>query len=500
MKRPLVVMAEGFVLGEVWLLLPGMWKLGALAAWAVRVFLALRKRGSSPEYGLLPLLGKEAVFLVFVLLGVLTLLGDQERQRRYGQVAEDLRGQVVWAEGRIEDIGSTARGLWSLTLSSVTLYGEDKAYEYGDVLVYLEGEYGNLKEGMDIAVRGELEEFASARNPGQFDFQSYYHSLGFAGRIFGKRMELLDESYNRYREGIRQLRERAESVLAQICSEEDLGLFQAITLGDQTELPEEIRKLYQESGIAHLLAVSGLHISFLGVGLYELLRKLRVPRGIGLFGAAAVTVSYGILTGGSASVVRAVWMVGFRFLAEGCGRTYDSLSAMAFAALWLLGASPTLLFQAGFQLSFGAVLSLAGLCPRLEQLVRGDEGRRTEAAALMSLSVHVVTCPFVVWHFFTFPLYGPFLNLAVVPLMGYVLVSGVFGILVGMAGGFFLEGGEFLLGMGHYILEFYRWLCLQVQRLPGAVLFVGRPKLWQMAAYAGIWSFASFYRWAFREI
>ncbi len=364
----------------------------------------------------------------------------------------------------------------------------------GTILVYLDEapEEGTLRIGMRVSARGKLERMSQARNPGEFDYKSYYHSLGVEGRMFGEELRIEDAACSPYLDGIFRLKRRAERILSEICGPDDQGVFQAVVLGDKTGLPERVRELYQKNGISHLLAVSGLHVSLIGLGFYRLLRKGGLGFGWSGALAAALTVSYGILTGGSASVVRAVVMICFHLLADKLGRTYDLLSALAAAAVLLLWQSPTLLWQAGFQLSFGAVLAIGMACPVIEKWIAPSGGfGQTLATGLM---IQAVTFPVIVYHYFEYPVYGTILNLVVIPLMGYVLLSGLTGIFCGAV---WLPLGRFAVGTGHYILVLYEKLCRVFEQMPGAVQIVGRPKYRQLLAYAALW--CVFLAWAKRS-
>ncbi len=133
---------------------------------------------------------------------------------------------------------------------------------------------------------------------------------------------------------------------------EDSSIYKAMLLGDTSFMEKDTLDLYRSSGIAHLLAVSGQHLSLIGGGMYLLLRKtVGGFRASGIIGCGFV-ISYGIFTGSSGSAIRAVLMICCLWLAAERGRTYDSLSALSFAALGLLGNNPYLIFHSGFQLSF----------------------------------------------------------------------------------------------------------------------------------------------------
>lgn len=139
---------------------------------------------------------------------------------------------------------------------------------------------------------------------------------------------------------ILRFRKYCSRILEQYCEKEDSSIYKAVLLGDTSFMEADTLDLYRSSGIAHLLAVSGQHLSLIGGGIYLFLRKT-----IGGFKAAGIlggsfVISYGIFTGSGGSAVRAVLMICCLWLAAERGRTYDSLSALGFAALSLLGKIP----------------------------------------------------------------------------------------------------------------------------------------------------------------
>ena len=122
-------------------------------------------------------------------------------------------------------------------------------------------------------------------------------------------------------------------------------------LGEKQEIGQKNQMLLKLDGVLHIAAISGTHLSFLGWGLYRLLRKLRLSvawaGGISVF----LMIQYGIFTGGSASAMRAVIMFSLAVGAIAVGRTYDLLSALSLSAVLLLLESPGYLYDSGFLLS-----------------------------------------------------------------------------------------------------------------------------------------------------
>ncbi|MBS6377030.1 MAG: ComEC/Rec2 family competence protein [Clostridium sp.] len=385
---------------------------------------------------------------------------------------------------------------------------EWKEYELDRLLVYLPPEEIGKEEllpGMKLLCMGELEIFEPARNAGEFDYRLYYRSRHICCRMSAKKAEITDRSADPLKAAAYSFRERAREALKQFCTEKDAGLLSAVLLGDKTQMDEEINDLYQKNGIAHLLAVSGLHVSLIGMGLYRLLRRLGLGFGWAGVWSGGLLFLYGTMTGFGPSVFRACLMLACSFAASYLGRTYDLLSAMSLAAICLSLENPFVIFTGAFQLSFGAVFAIgwAG-----KELSDGLECKKEwENALAVSLAIQLVTGPIVLYHFFEYPLYGIFLNFLVIPLMTYVVGAGIAGLLMGMAGisllaaaagagtlsgaaaavGHLLElGAEGSMGTCHYIFAWYEMLCRLTKRLPGSSLILGRPESWKLAAYYGI--------------
>ena len=150
-----------------------------------------------------------------------------------------------------------------------------------------------------------------------------------------------------------------------IAAKEDAGIFEAMLLGEKDNLEDKVKIRYQMAGIIHILAISGLHISVLGIGFFDLLKRA----GFGNVSAGMVVLSvllqYGILTGESVSAMRAVGMFLLAVGARIAGRTYDLLTALAVSAILLLLDAPANLYNSGFWLSFGAVAGLGVVAPVL---------------------------------------------------------------------------------------------------------------------------------------
>ena len=130
--------------------------------------------------------------------------------------------------------------------------------------------------GCELSLYGTIYQVNQADNPGQFDAEMYYQSQGIS-YTFQTESVLNYEGIYYVRERLACLREYFAEKISEIYNERDSGILKAVLLGDKSSLREKDQLLYQKNGISHLLTISGLHISMIGISLYQLLRKWNLP-------------------------------------------------------------------------------------------------------------------------------------------------------------------------------------------------------------------------------
>lgn len=465
-------MAAAFVLGEVYAagyIMFGVF-LGLLLAAAL--FYDMGK--------LFPILPRYSFMIWELVLTTACLLGgfyrfSEEEYRRscIEAVAEQQAGEPVNLQAEVTGMTENAYGV-TLTLSRVQLQGKEtgllKLYAYAE-------DAGDLEPGDTIQAAGLLKDFEKPCNPGEFDSLSYYRSLGFHYAITLKDSMVVRKAHIPVYRYLLMIRDRIAGTLEHICTSEAGGIYQAMLLGEKSGLSAEIKELYSIGGISHILAISGLHIAVIGMGLYRIWRRLGGLRFSGI-AAGAVMSLYVVMTGKAVSACRAVIMFVLQLFSFICGRSYDMLSAAAAALLLLLWQNPMYLFHSGCQLSFGAVFAIGMLYPLLTELTGADHS--IYKTFLSGIAVSFVTFPILAWHFFEISPYSVLLNLIVIPCMSLVMLSGLLGGVIGL---WSLWAGRFFVALGELILDGYEWLCRTAELLPGNRIITGRPELWVICLY-----------------
>ena len=426
-------------------------------------------------------------------------------------------GSPVRITGRID-----TRTSETIILKSISIIQNDLKYSYSGKLqceLTNTQEVQSLRLGQHIVLEGFFSHFDAATNHGEFDVRAYSAGKGIGGRVRKAQVLAAEEDYSFLREKLFAFRRRLHDRLAKVFPEKEASVMQTLLLGEKEELDAEVKALYQRNGIAHILSISGLHITLLGMGCYRLLKRLGAPVRVAAAGGAMTLLLYGMMVGMSVSASRAIGMYLLQMLGIFVGRTYDMLTGVGLLAALLVLQQSERLGDVSFLMSFGAVLGICLLTPvfagdgREDNVgvetasgvvaglltvtdILGDsayernkyrEGWRKvvyerlwrmvsalKSGFAASAGVILFTLPIQLWFFYEIPVYSVLLNLLVLPFMSVVMAGGILSLIPGLG----IAGTVDCL-----ILWWYEWICERFGELPGAVWCVGRPAKWQMIVY-----------------
>lgn len=348
------------------------------------------------------------------------------------------------------------------------------------VLCYMED--GGLPEmGSLVMVQGDFRAFTHASNPGEFDAANYYRIMGRQGRVMGSRFLAKSKSYRVFHEKMWQLKEYLSFITDACYDPEDASVMKAMLLGEKGGLDGEVKELYRQNGIIHILTISGLHLSILGMGCHRLLKKVRLPACINIVITLGLMYGYGTMTGMGVSMLRAFIMFALHLCAGLVGRTYDLLTAVTIAALVVLLTQPLYIWHSGFLFSFGAVCGIGIFLPAVSENL--FTGNRLEKAFLSGSTISISTLPVYLCFYYEFPPYSIILNLIVIPTMTVVLLCGLFTM---AASACFLPIGKVMACPVHLFLVCYAKCCDLCLTLPGSRWVTGCPASWQVAVFLAI--------------
>ncbi len=426
-----------------------------------------------------------SVFCAVVLLFLFLLCETGNRGRGFPEKAAEalLKAQqqsgMIMVRGTVEKCEKLSAGI-RLSLNHLSIQKKKISVLslISDLNLVFTTEYTGIQPGDTICVQGEFREYESASNPGEFDAKAHYWTQNTFGQL--RRAEIL--SVEAKASGLASWAYRVRGTLrdaySQILPERAARTISAVSLGEKSWMEREWKQQYQEGGISHILAISGLHISLIGMVCFRILRRVGCGFRSSALLSGSVLTFYLLMTGFSISAQRAGIMFLLWLGAQMCGRSYDMLTGILVAAVLLAAEDVRNLYQASFLLSFSAVLTLAVLTGAVLRACRlsGAAGK----AAVTSLTVWFGTLPFTAYFFFQASPWSMAANLAVVPLMGVLMACGMAAACVGLIS---VQAGMFFAAPVRYLLDGFEWLCRFEQKLPVPVWVTGRPEKWRIVVY-----------------
>lgn len=366
--------------------------------------------------------------------------------------------------------------------------------------IVVNSEYNSLTIGQEISVTGKIQYFTVDRNPGNFDAATYYGNQGIEAMVYAQEIKSIDDMDNMGNNGLVKARLSIYKIgpycsrlingiynhlynikstginhLYTVLGQDKGALLAAMIFGEKSGMDSEQKERFQKIGISHIFAISGLHISLLSLVLYTWIRK---RTGSYLLAGIIATIAlslYIMLIGLSISALRAGTMFVIKVIADITGRIYHRGTALAVAAIWILVTTPAYLYDGGFLLSFGAIMSVIFLMPIIQMLLKpyGKIG----AALGASIAIQLMLLPIMFQNFYEVSLYSVIVNILVIPCMPLLLGLGILGVWMGGVFSIFGMGiSTLLLRICGIVLGMLDSLSHLVLGLPYSRIVLG--KLW----------------------
>ncbi len=290
--------------------------------------------------------------------------------------------------------------------------------------------YASYRYGDDLLLKGELLE------PPEYDTFSYKEYLlrqGIYAIMYFPQVKIVARDQgNHVLAALYTFKQRLQESLVVYVPEPQAGLAQGILLGVKATLNDDLKNDLTQTGLTHIVVVSGYNLTVVAALLQRLVEK-RLRRSLALLIALAGVVAFTIMSGASVAVVRAAIMVSMALVARGVGRESDALTSLLFTAALLVGANPLTLWDVSFQLSFLATAGLVLLSPPLDQaLQRIPLGIGGILAT--TIAAQLTTLPVIALNFQRISLISPLANLLVQPAIPPMMVSGAIVAFAGLTG------------------------------------------------------------------
>ena len=381
----------------------------------------------------------------------------------------------------------------------ITNNGETKKLD-GNVLIYFSKTDSTAipKYGDEILIHGGLQKIKNAGNPGGFNYSRYMGFQETYHQVYLQPKDFLNINNNHtsflYR-FIYAAREKVISIVQQnvVGDKKVTGIVEALLIGYKEDLDKDVVQAYSNTGVVHIIAISGMHLGLIYAVLVWLFARTPIIKKSKITQVILILISlwlFSLITGGSASVMRSAVMftciiVGKTFYKQAA--IYNSLATSAFL---LLCYNPFLLWDVGFQLSYTAVVGIVWLQKPIENLYysKYKAVQYIWKMCAITLAAQVLTLPVCIYYFHQIPTLFLFTNIICVPLSTSILFAEILLIIISAFTPLALLVGKliyWLTWLMNYIIEFFN-------ALPGSLIDkVYANEFTSLALYAFVILFAS---------
>lgn len=300
--------------------------------------------------------------------------------------------------------------------------------------------YPLLRYGDEVAIEGKIavpKNFPADTGGRAFDYRAYLAKDDVYYEISYPRVSLIAHGKgNRVHETLFAGRDMFLATIAKLIPEPEASLAGGILLGAQQSLGSEILQKFRETGVAHIVVLSGYNIAIVAGAMVRLLAVL--PLSGRLLGSVAGIVLFAMMVGGGPSVVRATVMAIIIILGRALGRSDDALHALCLAGVVMVALNPLILLSdVSFQLSFVATFAILVFSPIIEKYFLWVSPRfSVREIFVATISTQVFVLPILLYHMGTMSLVGMIANLFVLPVIPLAMFMVFVTSIIGMASSF----------------------------------------------------------------
>jgi len=496
MKKPLILITlsyiVGLLLGHGFLYFPYTFMI--LLAVAVVSSLVLLRMGR--------LTGRSLVLMITVcILGIIAYSlsaayfpsDHYTRHIKPDRAVHTITGEIVSPLGR--DPGRIA---FVLAVDTI-----DGTHVTGRMRVSLRDDQAIIGYGDILRMRGRLYEPGVFKNPGGFDYAAYLAQKNIYMTVSVKNAQQI-EIINRGKGIFRTIQDWREQIRQSFLASTNgpgSAILQAMVLGEEGGLSDELRDRFMAAGVTHILSISGSHLGLVAILLFGLARGLLFflperlynrltlsfdPKKAAAWLIIPPVMFYAFLAGGQTATLRSLVMILFGLAALILDRENGLMHSLAAAALLILIVNPQALFEISFQLSYLSVLSIGYVVTFWNDLQISSstilQKLRNAVVLLVMISIaaSLVTGPLVALYFNQLSLAGVISNMLVVPFAGFVVVP--LGLVSGMLS--LLTSHLPLAGLNQGAADAFYGIVTFFSRLPGAEFHPPSPGIFSMVLYA----------------
>ena len=371
--------------------------------------------------------------------------------------------------------------------------------KYKDTKIYLQVKKNNtieLEYGDIVKIEGMFEKPSKQRNENGFDYSQYLKTIQIHGTVEVNDVEILNK-----KQGsnifilANTVNLKIKEKIFEIFPKEEASIIQGLLLGDVSEIEEDIQEDFRTSSIIHILAVSGMHVSYIIIGIHFLFSKTFGKKNTNILSAILLVV-YMFITGFSPSIVRAGIMGIIGVLAKLIYRKTDIYTSMAFSLLIILIYNPFLIINVGLQLSYLGTIGIIVFQKNVFNFIKKFKYRnkfikyklkgnvvniieKFEEMLAVTISAQLIILPIMLFHFNYLGIYFLITNILASSIIGSILIFSILIVLISIFNFQISKIFSYLAVIGIKLLIFIS----NFGNLPFAKIYIATPQIWQIVLY-----------------
>ena len=359
---------------------------------------------------------KLAVTLAFLL--VLALGGFRFYAETRSYENANLSGHYLEISGKVKEVKDNNGGEYAV-IKDVRFSGALSGTTKYCISLSVNG-YSGLRIGDKITFSAVIND-RDLFYDGKFSASAVAEKIKYSASVFSGNIEIKDNSPDFFE----RINLSFYDALKKGLSGNEFAIGYALLTGNSDYMTEDVIESFRSAGVAHIFAVSGLHVGFLAAAVAFILKKLRVNRYLSYAITLLLCFIYSGVCGFTSSSLRAAIMFSVLGFAPIVGKRYDGLSSISLAAIIILAISPAQLFCPGFLLSFSVVISLSVAAPVLSGILKKIFRFLSEkicSVLAACISAQVAGIPICLFFFGNFSLIAVFVNMLLIPIIGFIFV------------------------------------------------------------------------------
>jgi len=407
---------------------------------------------------------------LFMLLGIWRTLQVEEKiSKSELQIYNDTKETIILTGNVISEPDIREKTI-KLKIGNCKLKINDNWQDVSGAILITTNRYLEYQYCDKLKITGKLK---SPQNFEDFNYKDYLKKDGIYSLMDFPKIELLKRGdcqnfsakvFSR----ILKIKNYLREVIEENLSPPQSAILSAMLLGDKRKISQEWKEKLNITGLRHITAISGLHVTVLTIILMNILLALGFWRQQAFYFAIIFLFFFILLTGLQPSAIRAGIMGGLFLLAQYLGRMNSSFQAIFFAGAIMLFQNPLLLkLDLGFQLSFLATLGIISLSSIFQDWLKFIPWQNIRSILAMTFSAYLFTLPILIYNFGYFSLVGLITNLLIVPTLYWIMFFGFIFVVVGLIFPFLAWLLSFLV---FFLLSYLTFIVDIFSRLPFAAL------------------------------